>query len=296
MGQKVNPIGFRLGISRGFDSRWYAEHEFAHLLYEDYRIRKLMKGRAENGAISRIEIERTADRVTVGIHTARPGIIIGRGGKGIDELRGIVEKLVGRKVQLNVIEIRHPELDAQLVAESVAQQLERRVSPRRAMRQAVLRTMRAGAKGVRITCAGRLGGSEMARRDEHKDGKVPLHTLRADIDYGFAEAPTTYGHIGVKTWVYRGDVVEGEAPKEQLPARPPAMEREAPARRAERRPRKGRIVKRRRDKIAEVEPKAAAETPAETEESQAKETGEARARKPEGGGDTAPGSSEQGEL
>lgn len=255
MGQKVNPIGFRLGISRGFDSRWYAERDFADLLYEDYRIRKLIKGSSETGGVSRIEIERTADRVRVGIHTARPGIIIGRGGKGIEALRARVQEIVGPKVQLNVMEIRHPELDAQLVAESVAQQLERRVSPRRAMRQAVMRTMRAGAKGVRVMCAGRLGGSEMARREDHKDGSVPLHTLRADVDYGFAEAPTTYGHIGVKAWIYRGDVVAGEEPKERLPARPRASERGGAPRRTERRPRTGRIIRRGRDKAA-AEPKA----------------------------------------
>jgi small subunit ribosomal protein S3 len=251
MGQKVNPIGLRLGISRGFDSRWYAEKEFAALLYEDYRVRRLIKRSSESGGISRIEIERTADRVRIGIHTARPGIIIGRGGKGIEALRAQVEELVGSKVQLNVIEIRHPELDAQLVAESVAQQLERRVSPRRAMRQAVMRSMRAGAKGVRVMCAGRLGGAEMARREDHKDGSVPLHTLRADIDYGFAEAPTTYGHIGVKTWIYRGEVVPGEEARQRPQVASRVPDRTAPARRSERRPRTGRIIRRRRDKVAD---------------------------------------------
>lgn len=259
MGQKVNPIGFRLGISREFESRWYAEKEFADLLYEDYQIRKLIKGSSENGGVSRIEIERTADRVRVGIHTARPGIIIGRGGKGIEALRARVQELVGPRVQLNVIEIRHPELDAQLVAEGVAQQLARRVSPRRAMRQAVMRTMRAGAKGVRVMCAGRLGGSEMARREDHKDGSVPLHTLRADIDYGFAEAPTTYGHIGVKAWIYRGEVVAGEEPRERRRVRPRPPDRGAGTRRPERRPRTGRIVRRGRDKAAE-EPKESAQS------------------------------------
>jgi small subunit ribosomal protein S3 len=227
MGQKIHPIGFRLGISREHDSRWYAESNYADLLYEDHVIRSLIRSRLKNAAVSRIVIERKTDRLAVSIHTGRPGIIIGRGGKGIDELKAALEKKLGRETpQPNVVEIRNSELDAQLVSEAVAQQLERRIAPRRAMRQAVQRTMRAGAEGIKIQCAGRLGGAEMSRREEHKEGKIPLHTLRADIDYGFSEAMTQYGHIGVKVWIYRGDVMPGARPSEEEKPIVPSRERE----------------------------------------------------------------------
>ena len=210
MGQKVNPIGFRVGIIRDWDSKWYLDKGYAAALVEDVRIRRYLKEKYYAAAISRIEIERAANRIKVTLHTARPGIIIGRGGKGVDEIRAALEKMTGKQVQVNVQEIRRPELEAQLVAESIAQQLEKRVSHRRAMRQAILRTMRMGAKGIKVSVAGRIAGAEMARKETDKQGKIPLHTLRADIDYGFAEAATTYGNIGVKVWIYRGDVLPGQ--------------------------------------------------------------------------------------
>lgn len=210
MGQKVHPIGFRIGVIRDWESKWYAGKEFPELLLEDHKIRKYIKKSLYSAGVSRIEIERAANKVKATIFTAKPGIIIGRGGKGIDELRGELEKLTkGKQVHVNVQEIRSPEMEAQLVAESIAQQLEKRISHKRACKQAVMRTMRMGAKGIRIRVAGRLGGAEMARVEGEKDGKVPLHTLRADIDYGFAEAKTTYGNIGIKVWIYKGDVLPG---------------------------------------------------------------------------------------
>lgn len=211
MGQKIHPIGFRIGVIREPDSKWYAsDKDFSALLLEDDKIRKFIKRSLYQAGISRIEIERAANRVKINIHTAKPGIIIGRGGRGVDDLRAQLERLSGGKsVHVNVQEIRTPELDAQLVAESIAQQIEKRISYKRAARQAVFRSMRMGAKGIRVRVAGRLGGSEMARVDGDKSGKVPLHTLRADIDYGFTEAKTTYGHIGVKVWLYKGDVLPG---------------------------------------------------------------------------------------
>ncbi|MEN6358211.1 MAG: 30S ribosomal protein S3 [Armatimonadota bacterium] len=211
MGQKVHPIGFRIGVIREPDSKWYAsDKEFAGLLIQDAKIRKFVKKNLYQAGISKIEIERMANKVKVTVHTAKPGIIIGRGGKGVDDLRSEIEKIAGGKmVHVNVQEVRNPEIEAQLVAESIAQQIEKRISYKRANKQAVLRSMRMGAKGIRIRVAGRLGGSEMARVDGDKSGKVPLHTLRADIDYGFTEAKTTYGHIGVKVWIYRGDILPG---------------------------------------------------------------------------------------
>jgi len=210
VGQKVNPIGFRIGVIRDWESKWYAEKGFSDLLYEDYKLRRFVRKKLANAAISRIEIERAANRVTVKLHTGKPGVIIGRGGKGVDELRADLEKLTGKQVHVSVQEIRHPELDAQLVAESVAQQIEKRVAYKRAVRQAIMRSTRAGAKGIKIQVAGRLGGAEIARREmEPRGSKVPLHTLRADIDYGFAVAATTYGNIGVKVWIYKGDVIPG---------------------------------------------------------------------------------------
>lgn len=207
MGQKVHPKGLRLGIIRDWDARWYSEKDFAKLLLEDVRIRRFLKERLYNAGVSLIEIERAANRVRITVHTARPGIVIGRGGTEVEILRQQLESLTGKQVHLNIVEIKKPELDAQLVAENIAAQLQRRVSFRRAMKQAVARARRLGAEGVKVCCAGRLGGAEMARTEWYAEGKVPLHTLRADIDYGFAEAKTTYGVIGVKVWIYKGDVL-----------------------------------------------------------------------------------------
>lgn len=209
MGQKIHPIGFRIGVIRDWDSKWYADKEFPALLLEDAEIRKLVKKKLYQTGISRTEIERQANKVRVTLHTARPGIIIGRGGKGVDEFREDLERITKKQVHVSVQEVRQPEIDAQLVAESIAQQIEKRISYKRAMKQSVTRGMRFGAKGIRVRVAGRLGGAEMARVDTDKQGKVPLHTLRADIDYGFAEAKTTYGHIGIKVWIYKGDILPG---------------------------------------------------------------------------------------
>lgn len=209
MGQKIHPIGFRIGVIRDWDSKWYADKEFPALLLEDAEIRKLVKKKLYQAGISRTEIERQANKVRVTLHTARPGIIIGRGGKGVDEFREDLERITKKQVHVSVQEVRQPEIDAQLVAESIAQQIEKRISYKRAMKQSVTRGMRFGAKGIRVRVAGRLGGAEMARVDTDKQGKVPLHTLRADIDYGFAEAKTTYGHIGIKVWIYKGDILPG---------------------------------------------------------------------------------------
>ena len=206
MGQKIHPVGLRVGIIRDWESRWYARR-MAPLIKEDVQLRRHIKKKMYRAGISRIEIERAAARVRVTIHAARPGIIIGRGGTGIDALKKELDALTGKQIQLNVQEIRRPELEAQLVAENVAQQLERRIAYRRAMKQAVQRSLRAGAKGIRIAAAGRLGGGEIARYEWYREGRVPLHTLRADIDFGLAEALTTYGRIGVKVWIYRGDIL-----------------------------------------------------------------------------------------
>ncbi len=213
MGQKINPVGFRVGVIRDWDSKWYLDKGYADALVEDFKVRKAIKTRRElaNAAISRVEIERWPDKLQVLLHTAKPGMIIGRAGKGIDDLAGVLAKLTKKKdVLINVSEIRHPELDAQLVAESVAQQITKRIAYKRAMRQAVTRAMKLGAKGIRILCSGRLAGSEMARKESDRLGKIPLQTLRADIDYGFAEAPTTYGNIGIKVWIYKGDILPGQ--------------------------------------------------------------------------------------
>ncbi len=209
MGQKVSPHGLRVGVIKDWDSKWYADKkEFSDLLIEDNKLRDLIKKRLYTAGISKIQIERAANnKVKITIYTAKPGMVIGRGGTGIDELKADLEKFIKRSVMLNVFEIKKPELDAQLVAENVAFALERRVSFRRAMKQALGRTMKAGAKGVKIQSAGRLGGVEMARTEKYSEGNVPLHTLRADIDYGFAEANTTYGKIGVKVWINLGEVL-----------------------------------------------------------------------------------------
>jgi small subunit ribosomal protein S3 len=207
MGQKVNPKGLRLGIIKEWDSKWYADKNYRELLHEDILLRDYIKKRLCLSGVSLVAIERAANRLRISIHTAKPGIVIGRGGTEVESLRKDLEKLSGKQVSVNIVEIKRPEIDAQLVAESVASQLERRVGFRRAMRQAVSRTMRMGAEGIRIALSGRLAGAEMARSEWHSEGKVPLHTLRADIDYGFAEANTQYGKIGVKAWIYRGEVL-----------------------------------------------------------------------------------------
>lgn len=208
MGQKVNPHGLRLGVIKDWDAKWYADKDkFADLLHEDLKIRQYVKARLRSAGVSRLVIERAANRIKLDIHTARPGMVIGRGGTEVDSLRKDLETMSGKKVQINVVEIKQPELDAQLVAQNVAEQLERRVSFRRAMKQTMIRSMRLGAKGFKIMSSGRLGGAEMARTEGYSRGSVPLHTLRADIDYGFAEANTTYGKIGVKVWINKGEIL-----------------------------------------------------------------------------------------
>ncbi len=207
MGQKVNPIGLRLKITRSWDSKWFANKEYPKLVLEDFNIRKHVKDRMAHAGISKVEIERAAKRVRVRIHTARPGIVIGKKGVEIEALKKSLEKIASGPVLIDITEVRRPELDAQLVAENVAAQLERRVSFRRAMKRAVGLALKFGAQGIRIACSGRLGGAEMARREWYLQGRVPLHTLRADIDYGFTEALTTYGVIGVKVWIFKGEVL-----------------------------------------------------------------------------------------
>ena len=208
MGQKVNPVGFRLGINRTWDSRWYASKaNYADLLHEDLELREFLSNRLQQAGLSKVVIERPAKRARVTIHTARPGVVIGKKGADIEILRGELAKKTGGDVSLNIVEIRKPEIDAKLIAENIAQQLERRIAFRRAMKRAVQSAVRLGAKGIRINCAGRLGGAEIARTEWYREGQVPLHTLRADIDYGTAEAMTTYGICGVKVWVYRGEIL-----------------------------------------------------------------------------------------
>jgi small subunit ribosomal protein S3 len=208
MGQKVNPIGFRVGINRTWDSRWYADkNSYADLLHEDLELRSYLQSRLQQAGLSKVVIERPARRARVTIHTARPGVVIGKKGADIETLRAELARRTGGDVSLNIVEIRKPEIDAQLIAENIAQQLERRIAFRRAMKRAVQSAMRLGAEGIRINCAGRLGGAEIARTEWYREGQVPLHTLRADIDYGTARAKTTYGICGVKVWVYRGEIL-----------------------------------------------------------------------------------------
>ncbi|MGP3981878.1 30S ribosomal protein S3 [Streptomyces sp. KR80] len=235
MGQKVNPHGFRLGITTDFKSRWYADKLYKDYVKEDVAIRRMMTKGMERAGISKVEIERTRDRVRVDIHTARPGIVIGRRGAEADRIRGELEKLTGKQVQLNILEVKNPETDAQLVAQAVAEQLSSRVSFRRAMRKSMQSTMKAGAKGIKIQCGGRLGGAEMSRSEFYREGRVPLHTLRANVDYGFFEAKTTFGRIGVKVWIYKGDVkniaeVRAENAAARAGSRPSRGAGERPAR------------------------------------------------------------------
>lgn len=207
MGQKVNPIGLRLGINKTWQSRWYAEKKYADFLHEDLKIKKFIKKSFFHAGISRIEVERAAEKTTVNVHTARPGILIGRRGAEVDQLKKKLQQLTSCDIHVNIFEVRKAEVDAQLVAENVALQLERRVAFRRAMKRSVTTAMRFGAEGIRISCGGRLGGTEMARSEWYREGRVPLHTLRADIDYGFTESRTTYGIIGVKVWIFKGEVL-----------------------------------------------------------------------------------------
>lgn len=220
MGHKVHPYSLRIGIIRGWQSRWFARGKiYTQLLQEDMNLRKAIFSRYARGDVARVEVERNGNEVTVLVFTARPGIVIGRGGQRVDELRSYLEKLLGRRVRLNIQEIREPELDAYLVACSIAEQLERRVSFRRAMKQAITRSLQRNAKGIRVICAGRLAGAELARREMERQGRVPLHTLRADIDYGNAEARTALGRVGVKVWIYKGDILKEPAapPMRQAP-------------------------------------------------------------------------------
>jgi len=215
LGQKVNPIGFRLGVIKTWDSRWYAKADYAKLLHEDLKLRSFLKKRLYNSGVSKIEIERAANKAKINIYTARPGIVIGKKGAEIEKLKGELAKLTKRESFINIHEVRRPDVDGQLVAENVALQLERRVAFRRAMKEAVGRAMRMGAQGVKVRCAGRLGGAEIARTEWYREGRVPLHTLRADISYGLAEAKTTYGLIGIKAWIFRGEVLTEEEEKQK---------------------------------------------------------------------------------
>ena len=206
MGQKVNPIGLRLGIVRGWDSSWYGGKDFSEKLVEDEKIRKYIQARIPKGSISKVVIERTLKRITLTIHTARPGIVIGKGGSEVDKIKEELKKITGKDVQINIYEIKRPEIDAKLVGEAIAQQLQARISYRRAMKQSISSAMRVGSQGIKIRLSGRLGGAEMARTEEYKEGRIPLHTLRADIDYAVSEAQTIYGKIGIKVWVFKGEL------------------------------------------------------------------------------------------
>ncbi|MFF0148309.1 MULTISPECIES: 30S ribosomal protein S3 [Amycolatopsis] len=276
MGQKINPHGFRLGITTDWKSRWYADKQYAEYVAEDVKIRKLLSTGMERAGISKVEIERTRDRVRVDIHTARPGIVIGRRGAEADRIRGALEKLTKKQVQLNILEVKNPESDAQLVAQGVAEQLSNRVAFRRAMRKAIQSSMRSPqVKGIRVQCGGRLGGAEMSRSEHYRDGRVPLHTLRADIDYGFFEAKTTFGRIGVKVWIYKGELVGGLKARE-------ARDAAAAAERAPRRDRGDRPSRPRRSGASGTTPTsteagraaAAAKSDTATEAAPAAETAE----------------------
>jgi small subunit ribosomal protein S3 len=231
VGQKINPHGFRLGITTDWKSRWYADKQYAEYVKEDVQIRKLLSKGMERAGISKVEIERTRDRVRVDIHTARPGIVIGRRGAEADRIRGELEKLTQKQVQLNILEVKNPEADAQLVAQGVAEQLSNRVAFRRAMRKAIQSAMRSPqVKGIRVQCSGRLGGAEMSRSEFYREGRVPLHTLRADIDYGLYESRTTFGRIGVKVWIYKGEVIGGRRERDAAAADPRPPRRDRPDR------------------------------------------------------------------
>jgi small subunit ribosomal protein S3 len=226
LGRKVHPVGFRIGIIRDWQSKWYSDKNYTEFLQEDLKLRDAVLAKYPEAAISKVDIDRQANEVAITVHTARPGIVIGRGGQRVDEMRQYLEKLIGKKVRLNIQEIRQPELDAFLVSRSIAEQLERRIAYRRAMKQSMFRTMQAGAHGIRILCSGRLAGAEIARRQLMHQGRVPLHTIRADVDYGFNEARTTMGRLGIKVWIYKGDILP-EA-KEEPATEAPAIAQPAP--------------------------------------------------------------------
>ncbi|MGM9929896.1 MAG: 30S ribosomal protein S3 [Bacillus sp. (in: firmicutes)] len=215
MGQKVNPVGLRVGIIRDWESRWYADKDYANLLHEDLKVREYIAQRLSDASVSKVEIERAANRINISIHTAKPGMVIGKGGTEVEALRKALNQLTGKRVHINIIEIKKADIDAKLVAENIARQLENRVSFRRAQKQAIQRSMRAGAKGIKTMVSGRLGGADIARSEQYSEGTVPLHTLRADIDYAHAEADTTYGKLGVKVWIYRGEVLPTKKKSEE---------------------------------------------------------------------------------
>lgn len=229
MGQKVNPHGLRVGVIKDWDSRWFANKAtFGDTLVEDYNVRNFIKKELYAAGLPKIEIERFADKVKIHVHCAKPGIVIGRGGENIEKIRAKVEKMIGKSVAINIVEVKTPDMNAQLVAENIAAQLENRVSFRRAMKQSIGRAMKLGAKGIKVKCGGRLGGAEIARSETYHEGTIPLQTIRADIDYGFAEANTTYGKIGVKVWIYKGEVLKGDiAAKAERPERPERKPRRA---------------------------------------------------------------------
>lgn len=206
MGQKINPVGFRLGIVRGWDSNWYGGKTFSDKLVEDQKIRNYVEARIPKGGIAKVVIERTLKRITLTIHTARPGVVIGKGGNEVDKIKEELKKLTNKDVQINIFEIKRPELDSKLVGESIAQQIEARISYKRAMKQAIASAMRVGAEGIKIKCSGRLAGADMARSEQYKEGRIPLHTLRADIDYAISESQTVYGKIGIKVWIFKGEI------------------------------------------------------------------------------------------
>ncbi|GAA1374496.1 30S ribosomal protein S3 [Luteococcus sanguinis] len=265
MGQKINPHGFRLGITTDHKTRWYAEKQYAAFVGEDVKIRQYLLKTLERAGISSIEIERRSERVTIYLYAARPGIVIGRNGAEAERVRAALEKLTGKQIQLNILEVKNPEIDAQLVAQGIAEQLGARVAFRRAMRKAQQTAMRSGAQGIKIKCSGRLGGAEMSRSESYRDGQVPLHTLRADIDYGFFEARTTFGRIGVKVWIYKGDVTGTKAERAaQKAARAAAPGRQRPARRGRGEGRTDRPERggRRRAEQASEAPAAQASAPA----------------------------------
>jgi small subunit ribosomal protein S3 len=217
MGQKTHPIGFRLGVNKTWASRWFSVRDYVTFLHEDLKLRDFLKEKVRHAGISKIEIERVANKAKINIHTARPGIVIGKKGTGIDQLRGETQKLSKSEIFINIIEVRKAEADAQLIAENIADQLEKRVAFRRAMKKAMSQAFKFGVNGIKIQCSGRLGGAEIARTERYAEGSVPLHTLRADIDYGFAEAYTTYGQIGIKVWVYKGEVIAKQRPEQEIP-------------------------------------------------------------------------------
>ncbi len=290
MGHKVHPVGFRLGVIKDWQSKWYSDTHYAEFVQEDNKLREEIKSKYPEAAISLIEIDRQAKDVTITLYTARPGIVIGRGGQRVDEMRQHLEKLIGKRIRLNIQEVRQPELDAYLVAKSIAEQIERRVAYRRAMKQAIFRTTQAGAKGIKVSCAGRLGNAEIARRQTSHQGQVPLHTLRADIDYGFTEAHTNLGRIGVKVWIYKGQILPElkvveveEKPEEAVTEETPAgaAAEVTPTEKAEEKPAKAAAEVTPAEKAEEKPAKAAAEvTPAE--KPKAKKTTRAAATKATG--------------